>query len=58
MSEVKFPNRVLQRFVETVSVELGAGQFNAMLSLSSISVDWAKHKFSEYLNFAFHADPY
>ena len=42
MSEVKFPNRVLQRFVETVSVELGADQFNAMLSLSNISVDWAK----------------
>ena len=42
MSEVKFPNRVLRRFVETVSVELGADQFNAMLSLSNISVDWAK----------------
>ena len=42
MSEVKFPNRVLRRFVETVSVELGIDQFNAMLSLSNIPVDWAK----------------
>lgn len=42
MSEVKFPNRVLQRFVETVSVELGPDQFSAMLSLTKLSADWAK----------------
>jgi len=41
VSEVKFPNRVLQRFVETVSVELGPDQFSAMLSLSKLSSDWA-----------------
>jgi len=42
VSEVTFPNRVLQRFVETVSVELGADQFSAMLSLSKLPADWAK----------------
>lgn len=44
MSETKFPNRVLQRFVETVSVELGPDQFSAMLSLSRLPADWAKPK--------------
>lgn len=42
MSEVKFSNRVLRRFVETVADELGSDQFNAMLSLSSLPADWAK----------------
>jgi len=42
VSETKFSNRVLSRFVETVGLELGADQFAAMLSLSKISVDWAK----------------
>lgn len=42
MSEATFPNRVLQRFVETVSVELGPDQFSAMLSLSRLPADWAK----------------
>jgi len=42
VSEIKFSNRVLRRFVETVAEELGGDQFNAMLSLSNLSVDWAK----------------
>jgi len=42
VSEIKFPNRVLRRFVETVGVELGADQFSAMLSLSKLPADWAK----------------
>ncbi len=42
MSEAKFPNRVLQRFVETVSIELGSDQFIAMLSLSTLPPEWAK----------------
>ena len=42
MSGSGFPNRVLQRFVETVSIELGPDQFAAMLSLSNVPVEWAK----------------
>jgi predicted hydrocarbon binding protein len=42
VSEAKFPSRVLQRFVETVSVELGSDQFHAMLSLSRLPADWAR----------------
>jgi len=42
VSEIKFPNRVLRRFVETIAVELGADQFKAMLSLSKLPADWAK----------------
>ena len=41
MSEIKFSNRVLRRFVETVAEELGSDQFSAMLSLSSFPADWA-----------------
>jgi len=42
VNEVTFPNRVLQRFVETVAKELGNDQFSAMLSLSSLSAEWSK----------------
>lgn len=42
MSESKFSNRVLRRFVETVAIELGSDQFSAMLSLSQLPADWAK----------------
>ncbi|NWG05314.1 MAG: hypothetical protein HXY35_01370 [Chloroflexi bacterium] len=42
MSEVKFSNRILRRFVETVALELGADQFNAMLALSKLPAEWAK----------------
>lgn len=42
MSETKFSNRILRRFVETVAVELGADQFNAMLALSKLPTEWAK----------------
>lgn len=42
MSEIKFSNRVLQRFVETVAIELGSDQFNAMLSLSHLPAEWTK----------------
>jgi len=44
VSEIKFPNRVLQRLVETVSIELGPDQFSAMLSLSKLPTDWAEPK--------------
>ena len=42
MSEVKFPARVLRRFVETVSEELGTDQFSAMLSLSKLPPEWGQ----------------
>lgn len=42
MSETKFPNRVLRRFIETVAVELGSDQFSAMLALSKLPAEWAE----------------
>ena len=42
MSETKFSNRILRRFVETVAVELGADQFHAMLALAELPAEWAK----------------
>ena len=42
MSETRFSNRILGRFIETVAVELGADQFNVMLALSKLPPDWAK----------------
>jgi predicted hydrocarbon binding protein len=42
VSEPKFSNRILRRFVETVAVELGADQFNVMLALSKLPTEWAK----------------
>ena len=42
MSEAKFPSRVLRRFIETVSRELGPDQFSAMLSLSHLPAEWGQ----------------
>lgn len=42
MTEPKFSNNILRRFVETVAMELGADQFNAMLALSKLPSEWAK----------------
>lgn len=42
MSEIKFSNRILRRFVETVAAELGADQFPVMLGLSKLPPEWAK----------------
>jgi predicted hydrocarbon binding protein len=42
VSEIKFSNRILRRFVETVALELGADQFYAMLALSKLPVEWSK----------------
>jgi predicted hydrocarbon binding protein len=41
VSETKFSNRILRRFVETVAVELGTDQFSAMLGLSKLPLEWA-----------------
>jgi len=44
VSEPKFSNRVLQRFVEILKTELGTDQFHAMLVLSKLPTVWAKSK--------------
>ena len=44
MTEPKFSSRILRRFVETIVVELGANQFQAMLALSGLPSDWAESK--------------
>ena len=40
MSEIKFSNRILRRFAETITLELGPDQFNAMLSLANLPAEW------------------
>ena len=40
MIETRFSSRVLRRFVEAVSAELGADQLRTMLSLSTLSPEW------------------
>jgi len=42
VNEIKFSSRILRRFIETVALELGADQFNAMLALSKLPAEWAK----------------
>ena len=42
MSDIKFSNRILRRFAETVALELGADQFSAMLNLSKLPPEWTK----------------
>ena len=42
MIEAGFSSRILRRFAETVALELGADQFNAMLGLSKLPAEWAK----------------
>jgi len=42
VSDTKFSSRILRRFVETVALELGTDQFNAMLALSKLPSEWAK----------------
>jgi predicted hydrocarbon binding protein len=42
VTQTKFSSRILRRFVETVTVELGADQFHAMLALSRLPPEWAK----------------
>jgi len=41
VNDPKFSGRILRRFVETVALELGADQFNAMLALSKLPSEWA-----------------
>lgn len=42
MSETKFSNRILRRFVETVALELGMDQFVAMLAIAKLPAEWSK----------------
>jgi predicted hydrocarbon binding protein len=40
VSEIKFSNRILRRFAETVSLELGPDQFNGMLAMANLPGEW------------------
>jgi predicted hydrocarbon binding protein len=40
VSDIKFSNRILRRFAETVALELGPEQFNGMLALANLPADW------------------
>jgi predicted hydrocarbon binding protein len=40
VSDIKFSNRILRRFAETVAMELGPEQFNTSLDLANLPTDW------------------
>jgi predicted hydrocarbon binding protein len=42
VTEAKFSNRILRRFVETAAAQLGTDQFNAILVLSQLPMEWTK----------------
>jgi predicted hydrocarbon binding protein len=42
VSEAKFSNRILRRFVEAAALELGMDQFIAMLALAKLPPAWSK----------------
>jgi predicted hydrocarbon binding protein len=42
VNEIKFSNRIVKRFAETVARELGADQFPVMLGLSKLPAEWSK----------------
>jgi len=42
VTELRFSNRILRRFIEAVAMELGIDQFSAMLALSNLPSEWAK----------------
>ena len=41
MTEIAFPARIMRRFVETLSSEIGHDTFTAMLSKAGLPEDWA-----------------
>ena len=40
MIDIKFSSRILKRFAETIALELGADQFNGMLTMANLPVEW------------------
>jgi len=42
VSELRFSNRILGRFSETIADELGTNQFQVMLGLSKLPPEWAE----------------
>lgn len=40
MNEAKFSSRILGRFAETISTELGAEQFSAVLNMAGLPAEW------------------
>lgn len=41
MNESRFSSRILRRFAETASKELGAEQFSAVLNMAGLPLEWA-----------------
>jgi len=58
VTETKFSSRVLRRFVETVTAELGADQFHAILSLSKLPTEWARPQTFQRMDMARSAESY
>lgn len=58
MTESKFSNRILRRFVEAIAVELGADQFHAMLTLSELPSEWSKPQAFQRMSAAKSAETY
>ncbi len=50
MNEPRFSSRILRRFAETASMELGSDQFIAMLALSKLPSEWAKPETFAHMN--------
>ena len=51
MSEPMFPSRILPRFVQAATEELGTDQFNAVLALTEIPVEWMNPSSSLKMDF-------
>jgi predicted hydrocarbon binding protein len=45
MAEIDFPARVMFRFVETLSIELGHDTLSAVLSKAGLPEEWARHTY-------------
>jgi predicted hydrocarbon binding protein len=45
MSQVKFPSRIMSKFVGTLSAEIGRDTYHAVLSKSGLSHDWQSPEF-------------
>jgi predicted hydrocarbon binding protein len=58
VTEIKFSSRVLRRFVETVAVELGADQFQVMLGLSKLPLEWANPQTFQKMDMTRSAEAY
>lgn len=58
MSEIKFPARIMIRFVETLSVELGHDTFSAVLVNAGLPQEWAHPAYFSLLDDSQNAQAY